>query len=178
MAHSKKSRKVGKIGVSKANTPRPVKIERKNRKTSGNKSGTRQQLESQEQANASRVKKDPKLGSKTPIDLNKYKDGAVSKPAKAEKPIVYKTPREELEAIENNQELDALLEKQLEQKLSRSEQAFVDKLSARYRDLCELLGISVDADPEDDDLHDEQENEDLDDPFARLDAIKIDDFKD
>lgn len=178
MAHSKKSRKVGKIGISKVNSPRPVKTrpdqaEGKGKNTRGNKSGTRQNIQNPMSEQNNKQKKDAKVGSKTPIDLDKYKPGAKSTPAKAEQiqtEIKYKTPQEELEAIENNTELDALLEKQLNQALSKSEKAYVEKMTKRYSDLCELLGISVDDD--------EEENEDSDDPFASLDAIKLDDFKD
>jgi ribosome assembly protein YihI (activator of Der GTPase) len=179
MAHSKKSRKVGKIGVSKVDSPRPVKTrpkagEGKPKNTRGNKSGTRQQVALAQNDSNGKQKQDPKIGSKQAIDLDKYKSGKAPKQAKAEQAAepetVYKTPQAELDAIENNQELDALLEKQLNQSLSKSEQAFVNKMTDRYRILCDLLGISVDED--------DQENDTMDDPFASLDAIKLDDFKD
>lgn len=178
MAHSKKSRKVGKIGISKVISPRPVKTrpdqaEGKGKNTSGNKSGTRQNIQNPASDQNNKQKKDAKVGSKKPIDLEKYTAGAKSTPAKVEQTqteVKYKTPQDELDAIENNTELDALLEKQLEHTLSKSEKAYVDKMTKRYSDLCELMGISVDDD--------EEENEDSDDPFAGLDAIRLDDFKD
>lgn len=181
MAKKKKSRKGGLIGTPKAMVPRPEKPANKQRtnKAKGNKAGTRQQIaESAAQANANKNKANPKLGSKTPIDLSAYKNG---KPAPNNVPeaeaVTYKTPQEELAAIESNLELEQLLEKQLSEKLTKTEQAFVTKLTTRYADLCELLGIE----PEEIDDLDDSDNEkpeDNDDPFARLDAIKLDDFKD
>lgn len=175
MARTKKSRKVGNIGVPKASTPRPVKTDTKRKRTSGNKSGTRQLIAEAINEKANRkANKDPKIGSKTPINLDKYKAGAKTIVEKPVKEVTYKTPKEELTAIENNKELDALLEKQLDQNLTKSEQAFVDKMTKRYADLCELMGISVD------DIEDEepQDTSEQDDPFAKLDAFKLDDFKD
>lgn len=179
MAKRKKSRKVGLIGVRKENWPeRPPKREKTpNSSTSkGNKSGTRQQEGQVVQQQTTKVKVDPKIGSKKPIDLNAYKPGAKKKDVttkKASKPVKYKTPQEELDAIENNAELEALLDKQTTSELSASEMAFVEKMTSRYQDLCALMGIEVDN--SDDEIHQTAEE---DDPFAKLDAIKLDDYKD
>ncbi len=188
MAHSKKSRKVGQIGVPKIKSSRPVKTrpdksEGKSKKTSGNKSGTRQQLHTEQSHHKKSVKKDEKHGSKKPIDLNKYKTSNEKNDAQVEDenqfpPILkYKTPQEELDAIESNQTLDDLLDKQSSTRLTPAEQAYVDQLTTRYADLCELLGISVEDDEQ---IEDEEFDESAlnDDPYAHLDAIKTDDFKD
>ena len=175
----KKSRKIGRIGVRKSDVPKPVKKERNSNKantTKGNKPGSRQQSSKEAKSTARKTKLDNRLGSKAPINLNKYKDGATLKTSNnhiAEK-VVYKTPHDELEAIENDAELDALLAKQDEQTLNRSEQAYVDKMTRRYRELCKLSGIEVDEYT----TEDKQENPQEVDPFANLDAIKLDDYKD
>jgi len=169
----KKSRKIGQIGIPKANTPRPVKTEDRTRTKKGNKSGTRQQLTEINPAANKNEQKNRKIGSKKAIDLSKYKSkDQAGKPTEKEaaEPIKYRTPQEELDAIENDKALEALLEKQDIGKLSASEQYYVDTKTTRYRQLCELMGIDVDDYNEDD--------EPEDDPFAKLDAIKLDDYKD
>lgn len=178
MPRSKKTRKVGKIGVSKADKPESPKrsskstaVTSKNRKTSGNKSGTRQQIAEAANIRVNKPKVDPKIGSKTPIDINKYRNGNKEKnklESAKDKPR-YNTPQDELEAIENNKELERLLEKQQNASLSKTELIYVENLTSRYQKLCEMLGI---------DTTEEDEIETEDDPFRQLDAIKLEDFKD
>jgi ribosome assembly protein YihI (activator of Der GTPase) len=172
----KKSRKVGRIGIPKSNEPRTINTAERPKTKKGNKSGSRQQIAESILASAKKEKKDPRSGSKEPIDLSKYTPGhePQAKTKVEAEPIKYKTPQEELDAIEADTELEALLEKQDLGKLKASEQAYVDKVTARYRVLCELMGIDVDSFNEDDDI----ENEHEDDPFSKLDAIKLDDYKD
>jgi ribosome assembly protein YihI (activator of Der GTPase) len=180
----KKSRKIGRIGVRKADVPKPVKVKRTSNtatSTKGNKPGSRQQSQKVDTPTNKKAKQDPRIGDKTPIDLNRYKAGAANqaenqKASKSTTPekAKYRTPQDELDAIENNAQLDALLEKQAEGRLTQSEQTFVDKMTTRYRELCELMGIEVDEYDE----ADKQENTDEVDPFASLDAIKLDDYKD
>ena len=86
----------------------------------------------------------------------------------------YKTPQEELAAIEADEQLEAFLEKRENGTLKTSERDYIDKMTARYKVLCELTGIDVDSYTSD--TFDETDLED--DPFAKLDAIKMDDFKD
>ncbi len=180
----KKSRKVGRIGIPKSDRPRQDQSDRANEtsqgrvnRKSGNKSGTRQQLKHANQAANKNDKQDDRVGSKKPIDLNKYKAGGKVAVPKEKKVVVYKTPQAEIEAIENNQELEVLLEKQIDGKLTASEQSYVDTLTTRYRELCDLVGIEVDEYIDDDESL-QQEIDDQDDPFSKLDAIKIDDYKD
>lgn len=179
MPRSKKTRKVGKIGVSKADKPQSSKRSSKStpatgsksRKTNGNKSGTRQQLAEAENIRANKPKADPKIGSKTPIDINKYRvdNNEPTKQTTTKPKTRYNTPQEELEAIENNTELERLLEKQQSKALSKTELTYVEELTSRYQLLCEMLGIDT---TEDDEIETE------DDPFTQLDAIKLEDFKD
>lgn len=174
---NKKSRKVGRIGIPKTDSPRRPKPTERVKTTRGNKSGTRQQVADKQNSNTKKEKKDPRLGSKTAIDLGKYK-APFTKPNEKKSSTTqikkYKNPQEELEAIESNEELDALLEKQASSSLTAAEQTFVDKLTRRYQDLCDLLGIEIDND----DDQDKTQSSALDDPFSQLDAIKLDDFKD
>lgn len=173
----KKSRKIGQIGIPKANTPRPVKTEDRTRTKKGNKSGTRQLLTEIRPDSNKNAQTDSKVGSKKAIDLSKYEPGNLANnKAKAQdsEPVKYKTPKDEFDAIESDKKLEALLEKQENGKLTASETAYVESKTSRYRDLCELMGIDVDE--YNDDAEEEIEHED--DPFAKLDAIKLDDYKD
>lgn len=175
----KKSRKVGRIGIPKSNEPRVLTAPERPKTKSGNKSGSRQQIAESILAANKKEKQDPRKGSKVAIDLSKYAPGqskrsnsqVTKNPVEA---VVYKTPQAELDAIENDTVLEGLLEKQDAGKLTATEQAYVDKMSARYAVLCELMGIDVDEYRN----NDNQENDDEDDPFAKLNAIKLDDFKD
>jgi ribosome assembly protein YihI (activator of Der GTPase) len=130
-------------------------------------------------ASAKHKSVDPRTGSKKPIDLSKYAkeqstDSAEHGKISAVETIKYKTPQAEFDAIEADEKLEALLEKREEGKLSAAENAYVNKMTARYKVLCELMGIDVD-----DYANDNQGETKLDDdPFAALDAIKMDDYKD
>lgn len=173
----KKSRKIGQIGIPKAKTPRPVKTEDRTRTKKGNKSGTRQQMTELRPDTHKSSQTDQKLGSKKAIDLSKYevgKSGNNKTKAPGSEPIRYETPQAEFDAIESDVKLETLLEKRENGKLTALEQAYVDSKTSRYRDLCELMGIDVDEYNDDA----EEEIEQQDDPFAKLDAIKLDDFKD
>lgn len=170
----KKSRKIGQIGIPKSTTGRPEKTDGRIRIRKGNKSGTRQQVGHIDPASTSNKHNDRKLGSKVAIDLSKYEDKATATkaPSKvANKQITFATPQAELDAIENDKALEALIEKQENgDVLTAKEQTYVSEKTNRYRELCELLGIDVEQY--------EEESELDDDPFANLDAIKIEDFKD
>nr|WP_136250683.1 Der GTPase-activating protein YihI [Ningiella ruwaisensis] len=178
MGHSKKSRKIGKIGVSKSDAPKKPRSNEKPKpkKKAGRKPGSRQQEVKQSNKNANeKPKQDPRSGSKKAIDLSRYAvKSATSLKQDKPKPQVakpkYKTPQLELVAIEEDMRLEALLEKREKQRLSADEQSYVDTLLARHQQLCELLGINADDD--------EKDVKREDDPFAALDAIKLDDFKD
>lgn len=179
----KKSRTEDRIGIPKTNAPRVHTTVEKPKTKSGNKSGTRQQLAEAILASQRKRNHDPRTGSKTPIDLSKYakngkkdnsEQGKITASSVDSDPIKYKTPQAEIDAIEADKDLEALLEKNEIGKLTKAEQAFVDKMTARYKILCELVGIDVD---DYDDTTQAQSDLD-DDPFSKLDAIKIDDFKD
>ena len=168
MARSKKSRKIGLIGVRKdpdrkrgqkrsEATPRP-------KKRKGKPAGTRHNVEHSEKKPQQRqVNTDPRHGSKKPIELVVTEQ---KRPSTQTQKIKYATPNEELAALEQDQRLASLLDKlDNDQKLTKEQQAYVDEKMARHRILCDLLGI-VDDDDEDDI-----------DPIDQLNPIDINDFK-
>ncbi|MET1219183.1 MAG: Der GTPase-activating protein YihI [Glaciecola sp.] len=169
MAHSKKSRKVGLIGVRKEQKnswdkkPKktgPVKA----KKTKGKPAGSRHSVALEKNTQGQSVKKDPRIGSKKPIDLR-------PKPETAVKVRKFATPAAELAALEADNRLHTLLEKlETDVELTKDEQAYVDEKMARHKVLCDLLGIV-------DDIDDAAEVDAQDDPLAALDAININDFR-
>jgi ribosome assembly protein YihI (activator of Der GTPase) len=167
MARSKKSRKVGLIGVRKDPDFKPSENRKSDssrpKKHKGKPAGSRHNVEQKKvSGQKSVVNKDPRHGSKKPIQL--VKAAVTPTPAQKKK---YATPAQELAALEADQRLSDLLDKLDDDKpLTREQQAYVDEKMARHRILCDLLGI-VEEDDEDDEM----------DPFDDLDAINIDDFK-
>ncbi|QWA11186.1 Der GTPase-activating protein YihI [Sodalis ligni] len=119
------------------------------RSQEGNKNGGR----SATSANA-----DPRIGSKKPVPL--IASGAVAKPAapKVIIPAEVLSPQAELDSLENDTRLDALLIR-LEQDeiLSAEEQAYVDEKLDRIDQLMTELGIELD----DEDEEEETKNEDM-----------------
>lgn len=170
MGRSKKSRKVGLIGVRKDPDFKPS--ERRNseaprpKKHKGKPAGSRNNVESQSSGGGRRQEnKDPRHGSKKPISLEKQQ--APNNPTPAVQKRKYATPEQELAALEADQRLASLLDKlDDDQSITKAEQAYVNEKMARHRVLCDLLGIV-----EDDDEGDEN------DPFDELNAIDINDFK-
>lgn len=163
MARQKKSRKVGKIGISKENTVKPVKTPKTKKPTKGKKSGSRQNTDSLDSHSAKGARPvDAKLGSKVKINLSKYKQPTANSSPVALEPI------DELNAIESDTKLDALISAAEERELTSSEQRYIDTKLKRHKVLCELLGITED---------DEEEQQGTD-PFSDLDAISKRDFED
>lgn len=165
MAHSKKTRKVGLIGVRKdPNKPRkPSKSEQQTRlkKTKGKPAGSRNNVEvsskAEKQSNAS---KDPRLGSKKAVQLVK-----TDAPTKV-KQRKYATPAQELASLESDERLNKLLDRiDAGDTLNQDDNAYVQERTARHKVLCDLMGIK-----------DETEDEVID-PLDQLDAFSIDDFK-
>lgn len=165
MASRKKSRKVGQIGIRSVpkdqRTPKQPSTRVKKHK--GNASGSRNSvvLDSTQQSSKS-GNRDPRAGSKKPVPLvveNVQK--------KAPKPK-YFSPAQELDAIENDKRLATLMDKlDAGNRLSADDQAYVDKLVARHKVLCDLLGIK----PEE-----EEVEEDEIDLYEQYEKIDINDF--
>lgn len=135
---------------------------KRDKKHSGNVSGSRANPVTESQKNANgKPAKDPRIGSKKPVALgndvvvSKPKPAKVAKPAAEKKPRL--TPEEELAQLENDERLDALLDR-LENgdSLSAEEQAWLDASLDRIDVLMEQLGIALD-----DGAEDEQAEEDM-----------------
>lgn len=173
MSRSKKSRKPGRIKPSSA--PKNIPIEDKEpraRKKSGNKAGTRQEVAKPVKAvSENEVAKDPRLGSKKPIDL-----GIKTKPTKKATPKV--TPKakiaavrvvevaevdreallQELFEIEHNEELqDLAIKADMDESLTAEETDRLEKSFTRYTELMDILGIEDGDDDSADDLEDDEE---------------------
>ena len=92
--------------------------------------------------------KDPRIGSKKPIPLG-VTDTPVNKQhkPKSEKPML--SPQAELEMLETDERLDALLERLEEgETLSADDQAWVDAKLDRIDELMQKVGLSYDDDEE------------------------------
>ncbi|MBF7074664.1 GTPase-activating protein [Glaciecola sp. MH2013] len=159
----KKSRKVGQIGIPKSSIPIVRAPSDRVRKKKGNKPGTRNSVVESAQEKTSRTKSDPRIGSKKPIDLLRHKNIKSSQETIKAK---YNSPQDELNAIEADTKLQALLDKAETGKLTKLEKVYVDSTLARHKVLCGLLGIAV------------SNTEDENDPLSGLDAISMDDFID
>ncbi|MCS3434099.1 Der GTPase-activating protein YihI [Klebsiella sp. BIGb0407] len=154
---------------------KPVKARRKSReeidseardrkrqnKRSGHAPGSRTSGKGLSQGPQSNNKdKDPRIGSKTPIQLGEVV-APVVRPVKvkAEKPAAL-TPEAELALLENDERLDGLLERLEEgETLSKSDQDWVNTTLDRIDTLMEQLGIAYE---------DEDEEEEKTDDLMRL----------
>lgn len=183
MSRNKKSRKpgVGSSGALKESAKTEVVApEKRIKKHKGKQPGNRQKEAHKEIVTQSvNLNKDPRLGSKKPIDLGQT---AKKKSKQTAKQVISKTPIEktnkpkqapiaairtvepaddqvnlltqELEAIEQDERILAILSKQ-EDELSLNEDEidyFNDKME-RHQEICEILGISDDEDEEEENDH-------------------------
>lgn len=164
---NKKSRKGGPIGIPKSSIPAVRQPSDRVRKKKGNKAGSRQQLEQENQQQSPRNKKDSRIGSKVPVDLLRHK--RKQEPNLTIQTQKFATPRDELNAIEQDSKLQSLLDKQDTKTLTAAEKVYVEEKLARHLILCDLLGISSAVDDIEQDEYD---------PLSGLDAISMDDFKD
>ncbi len=102
---------------------------------------------------------DPRIGSKKPIPLGVTESTPAVKQhkPKSEKPML--SPQAELDLLENDERLDALLER-LEEggSLNAEEQAWVDAKLDRIDALMQQLGLSYD---DDEDEEEEERQEDM-----------------
>ena len=108
-------------------------------------------------SNKQKQQKDPRIGSKKPIALGVTEAPVVKqhKP-KSEKPML--SPQAELDMLENDERLDALLERLEEgETLTAEEQSWVDAKLDRIDELMQKLGLSYD-DEEDEEEDEKQED--------------------
>ncbi|KGT95373.1 GTPase activator [Erwinia typographi] len=140
---------------------RDRKREKKHR---GNASGSRANpVAASQKSSGSTASKDPRIGSKKAIALGPVaaETQSVKKTAKVARPAEEKksrlSPEEELAKLENDQRLDALLDRlEKGETLPAEDQAWLDQTLDRIDVLMEQLGIALD-----DDVEDEQAEEDM-----------------
>ncbi|EAM4337118.1 Der GTPase-activating protein YihI [Salmonella enterica] len=101
--------------------------------------------------------KDPRIGSKTPVPLGVTEKVTQQHKPKSEKPML--SPQAELDLLETDERLDALLERlEAGETLSAEDQAWVDAKLDRIDELMQKLGLSYDDDEEDDEEDEKQED--------------------
>lgn len=195
MSRSKKSRKPGGAPTAKPKLSKQEleKVEKRVRKKTGKVAGNRQKEAAQTNTdnNAQNVKKDPRLGNKTPIALGKLI-------TKSEKPKVNKpkqtqiaavrfaedteeklpatqnlSPEDELNAIEEDEALQSILAKQEDDiALTEQEVNYYNELMERHQVLSAELGL----DEEDTDIDEEKQSDSEDDLWNKLDGHDFSDF--
>lgn len=100
--------------------------------------------------------KDPRIGSKTPVPLGVTEKVARQHKPKSEKPML--SPQAELDLLETDERLDALLERlEAGETLSAEDQAWADAKLDRIDELMQKLGLSYD-DEEDEEEDEKQED--------------------
>lgn len=148
--------------------------DKKSRKRKGHAPGSRHSEANQTKVRQNQgTKADPRLGSKKPVPLTAPLKSAKQSPK-------HFSPARELSAIEQDARLEALLDKtEKNQNLTAEEQTYVDKMLARHRQLCELLGIDATEDDKASDPQQQTGRSDLaDDEDALLDKFMNSDIKD
>lgn len=96
--------------------------------------------------NKQKQQQDPRIGSKKPIALGVTDAPVVKQPKpKSEKPML--SPQAELDMLESDERLDALLERlENDETLSAEDQKWVDAKLDRIDELMQQLGLSYDDD--------------------------------
>ncbi len=204
MSRSKKSRKPGGAPTAKPKLSKQEleKVEKRTRKTTGKVAGNRQKEATQEKKgnNQQSVKKDPRLGNKTPIALDKIVAKADKskqekiKQNKSETPAIAgvrfiepvevdlpaniplnMSPEEELDAIEQDEMLQNILTKQEDDiALTEEEVNYYNDKMDRHQALSAELGLD-----EDDEVSDEEDtSQSEDDLWNKLDGHDFSDFED
>jgi uncharacterized protein len=168
MAKKKKTRKIGQIGVRKSPDFKHKVVESKVKKGVGKPSGSRNNAAKIASTNQhTKINKDPRLGSKKPIDL--YAKAEDLSAIKIKKPR-YFSPEQELAAIEDDTKLARLIE-QLDagESLDNANQRYVDTKLARHQELCRMLGIA----DEEEDTSSAQVERDLLSIYENVDINKL-----
>ncbi|USE67851.1 GTPase-activating protein [Pseudoalteromonas maricaloris] len=194
MSRKKKTRKVAANGTprlskEKLQALRALK-EQRSKKTKGKKPGSRNAPEIlvKEQSNTT-TNKDPRVGSKKPISLVAEPQPTKSNTqpemkrhlqpqVKLTTAVETLTPEQELEQLENDERLMALLERHERGELLTGKDAkYFNRGIARHQELCEILGIDdefeegdmLEDDPMDQFMSNDLANEWLDDDFEEDD---------
>ena len=171
MPRQKKSRKIGQLGIPSVPKAKrkPKESDRKNKKTLGKPAGSRNNQEQQKQEfRIGKQSKDPRLGSKKPVQLivNETKNEVIPKK------IRHFSPSQELNEIEHDERLSLLLENiDSGKRLKAEDKQYVDSKMTRHKELCSILGIEEEPEVIDEKLESES------DLYSQFEAINIDDFK-
>lgn len=178
MTRQKKSRKPGVLGTK--SQPKNLREHARNEpgkkphKAKGKPAGNRHSLVdgATSHSEARRAKDDPRHGSKRKIPLTVSaapSKGDVDRP----KDDVAMTPEQEFAALENNQRLQQLLA-QLDQgqRISDSDQQWVDAQLDRYQALAQQLGIDLEEGAEDEERDDEERDDEDLEPWQRFENPK------
>lgn len=156
MTRKKKTRKTGPLALSnkpKADLKR-IATDPGKHKGKGRKPGSRFNVTTAKQRAGSALldQSDPRFGSKTPVQLL---NPNAEQPVTTSASFDYAAAQAELQALENDTKLQALLERIEEgDNLTAAEEAYVDTRTERFEQLAEQLGIALDDDEdnwEDDD---------------------------
>ncbi|MER2471561.1 Der GTPase-activating protein YihI [Photorhabdus laumondii] len=135
---------------------RARKREKKHR---GNPPGNRNREQSGDKHQSGKQQRDPRLGSKVPVPLIVGEQPTKPVVANVANKVETKprlSPQEELAMLENDDRLDALLER-LEngESLSKEEHAYVDTTLDRIDALMEELGIKLDEEEREEEKRDD-----------------------
>ncbi len=166
MPRKKKSRKVGQIGIPKASNTSSRKVKEKRiKKPKGKPAGSRNSEIQETGGKPTQAKNlDPRHGSKTPIDLFK---SAATKQEKPIEKVKYFSPEKELEALENDPRFIELADKSdSNTKLTREESHYLQGKLSRHKELCEMLGLNEDPNPETNST----------DTFTGFESLDMDDY--
>lgn len=189
MTRSKKTRNPGSAPSSLRKSDKAALAdvkEKRIRKKNGNKPGTRQNIKDvNADSSKSNVPKDPRIGSKKPIELIKTVKTNALKEKKSSKPAVSKSSDiakvrtvttqepdlyQELTRIEEDEKLQEILAKQeAEIALSEEEVNYFNKLMSRHEVIREELGLEDEEEQEDEALTGDLSEDDLWNKFNSTD---------
>lgn len=159
MTRMKRTRTPGQVKSSKGTreTQEQSKERRRKAKRKGLAPGSRQNVpELNSKSSGDQAKKDPRLGSKKPIELvpnakksaaqttKPVKEQGIAKVTKVDDPELQSglTAEQELEQLESNERLNSLLDAvDAGKKLDKADAAWLDKTLARHQQLLEQLGL-------------------------------------
>lgn len=192
MSRTKKSRKqgAGSLGAVKDDKKKTLApVDRKPKKKSGKQAGNRQKeaFDAGKDAQVKAEKKDPRIGSKKPIDLGalvktvaqpfkaKSKAKVDSSPIAAIRVVEADTSLEqELLAIEQDSRLQTILAQQDQDiSLSNEDVDYFNEKMERHQQLREILGLDDEEDDSDDVVETAKSGDDLWDKFDNSDLSEF-----
>ncbi|MFY8273891.1 Der GTPase-activating protein YihI [Pseudoalteromonas sp. SSDWG2] len=185
MTRKKKSRKVinngtARLSKDKLRELRAIKEQRAKKKKKGAQAGNRnsQLLKVETNESTSQSNTDKRVGSKKPVDLT----ASANKPEQIKKPQVRKdlkpqavlstykepelTPEQELEQLESDERLLALIERHDNGEILQGKDAkYFNAKVERHQQLCEILGLDDEDFDDDEDMLEGYMNDSLADEW-------------